>query len=97
MMHEVRATLPVSGRLFGVIAEPGRSVLFAVEAADSLEAGRRVAVIALMLGIANLSRGTVQELDSEFDVSSIPTFYQAYFCDENLSSVAGKATDYTVH
>lgn len=98
MTHEVRAkSLPVSGRLYGVNAESGESLLFAVEAADSIEASRRVAAIAFMLGIADLSRGTVEELDSDFDVSSVPTFYEGYFCDQDLSCRAGTTAGVTVH
>ena len=98
MTDEARAkSLPTSGRLFGCNTESEGPLLFAVEAVDSLEASRRIAVIALMLGIEDRPQGTVEELDSDFDVSSVPTFYEGYFCDQELTGQAGTTAGMTVH
>jgi hypothetical protein len=80
--------------LYGIYGEAGKTLLFAVEASDSAEATRRIGLVAPALGIDDLSRGSIEELEDR--EVNIPVFYDAYFCEMELA-VAGPGGDFAVH
>jgi hypothetical protein len=89
--------LPVSGELFGVFRASGMELLFAVEGTDFNEASSRVALIAPCLGFSDLSEGIVVQLDADADVTSVPTFYDAYFRGLDVSGDSRVQASATMH